>query len=102
VGLEVDPQRPARDLSYGQRRLALIARALVLRPEALLLDEPLTGLDAPLRARVKALLSRLAAAGIQLVVAAHHPSDIVPEIAQVLAISGGRGTVRARRATSRR
>lgn len=102
VGLAVDPERPARDLSYGQRRLALIARALVLRPEALLLDEPLTGLDAPLRARVKELLSRLAAAGIQLVVAAHHQSDLVPEIAQVLAISGGRGTVRPRRPTSRR
>ena len=102
AGLRVDPARAARALSYGQRRLALIARALVLRPEALLLDEPLTGLDAPLRARVQKLLSGLARAGIQLIVAAHHASDLVPEIAHVLTLSAGHGRARDLRATSRR
>jgi molybdate transport system ATP-binding protein len=96
VGLAVDPARPAAELSYGQRRLALIARALVIRPEALLLDEPLTGLDAPFRARVRALLSALARAGVQLVVAAHHASDLVPEIDHVLTLAAGRGRVRRR------
>ncbi|HUO95064.1 MAG TPA: ATP-binding cassette domain-containing protein [Steroidobacteraceae bacterium] len=98
VGLDVDPARPAAELSYGQRRLALIARALVLRPEALLLDEPLTGLDAPFRARVRALLSALARSGVQLVVAAHHASDLVPEIDHVLALRAGRARVRSPRA----
>ncbi len=78
VGLEADPGQSAATLSYGQRRLALFARALVLRPEALLLDEPRTGLDAPYRTRVRGLLSALARAGVQLVLAAHHATDLVP------------------------
>jgi molybdate transport system ATP-binding protein len=96
VGLDVDAARPAAELSYGQRRLALLARALVLRPEALLLDEPLTGLDAPYRARVRALLSALARSGVQLIVAAHHAADLVPEIGHVLVLAAGRARVRQR------
>ena len=97
VGLEVDPRRGARELSYGQRRLAFFARALILEPEALLLDEPLTGLDAGLRACVRALLSRLAQDGVQLVMATHHERDLVPEIRQVLALEGGRAHARPAR-----
>lgn len=96
AGLELEPARRASTLSYGQRRLALFARALVLRPEALLLDEPLTGLDAPFRARVRALLSALARSGVQLVLAAHHKTDLVPEIRHVLEISSGTGRRRSR------
>ena len=90
VGLTLDPRRDARDLSYGQRRLALVARALVRRPEALLLDEPLTGLDAPTRSRVLRLLDRLAAEGVQLVVAAHHATDLPRAINRLLVLRGGR------------
>jgi molybdate transport system ATP-binding protein len=96
VHLRVDPARAARELSYGQLRLALIARALVRDPWALLLDEPLTGLDAGHRARVRRLLSDLAADGVQLIMAAHHPSDLVPEIGHVLMLAGGRARSRVR------
>ncbi len=103
VGLDVDPARGARELSYGQRRLAFFARALILEPEALLLDEPLTGLDARMRASVRSLLSRLAAEGVGLVMATHHERDLVPEIRQVLVLGEGRALARpARPAGSRR
>ena len=95
VGLTVDRDRSVRTLSYGQRRLALFARALVLDPEALLLDEPLTGLDAVFRRDIKALLARLADSGVQLVLAVHHLSDLIPAVDHVLEIRSGRGVVRA-------
>ena len=97
VGLDVDPKRAARELSYGQRRLAFFARALILAPEALLLDEPLTGLDVRWRASVRALLSRLAGEGVQLIVATHHERELVPEIRQVLALKAGRAIARPAR-----
>jgi molybdate transport system ATP-binding protein len=96
VGLAVDPLRAARELSYGQLRLALLARALITRPEALLLDEPLTGLDPALRAAVRGLLSRLAAEGVQLVMAVHHAGDLLPEVRHVLSLAGGRARARSR------
>jgi molybdate transport system ATP-binding protein len=80
-------ERPFQTLSYGQRRVALIARALVLRPELLLLDEPLTGLDAQWRARVRTLLHSVAAEGTQLVMAVHHATDRLPEVRRVLRLS---------------
>ena len=97
VGLDLDPACTARQLSYGQMRLALFARALVAGPEALLLDEPLTGLDTALRCAVRTLLSRLAGEGVQLVMATHHRSDLVPEIGHVLRLLDGRADLGPRR-----
>jgi molybdate transport system ATP-binding protein len=82
--------RPFQSLSYGQRRIALIARALVQQPELLLLDEPLTGLDARWRTRVRTLLQSVAGEGTQLVMAVHHSTDRLPEVRRVLRLSRGR------------
>jgi ABC-type molybdenum transport system ATPase subunit/photorepair protein PhrA len=90
VGFAAGADSPIRQLSYGQKRLALFARAMVINPEALLLDEPLTGLDAPYRAEVKGFLSAAAQAGIQLLLATHHQTDLVPEVTRILEIRGGK------------
>ena len=73
--LGVARRRP-REVSYGQLRRALIARALAGRARILLLDEPLTGLDPRQRASVKGLLERLMRKQVTVVIAVHHAEDL--------------------------
>ncbi|MGH8235512.1 MAG: ABC transporter ATP-binding protein, partial [Steroidobacteraceae bacterium] len=86
--------RGPRSVSYGQMRLALLARAMANDPELLLLDEPCTGLDRDVRERVLREIERLARRGTQFVIAVHDPEDIVPAVRRVLTIGrGGRVVV---------
>ncbi len=52
-GIAALKDRPFLQLSSGEQRLALLARAFVKDPELLILDEPLHGLDTYNRRRVK-------------------------------------------------
>lgn len=63
--------RQIGELSGGQQRRALLARALVRDPDVVLLDEPAAGLDAPAEAELMTLLRELANAGKTVLVATH-------------------------------
>lgn len=93
LGLAPLAQRLPREVSYGEFRLALLARALVKRPRVLLLDEPFTGLDPRRRALLRDALSGLASRGTQLVMAVHHHDDLPPKINRRLHLERGRGRV---------
>ncbi len=90
VGAQALSGRLVAELSTGQMRRVLIARALVHRPDALLLDEPTAGLDLVAQQQFCTLMSELARQGITLVLVTHHLEEIVPEIDRVLLMQGGR------------
>jgi ABC-type molybdenum transport system ATPase subunit/photorepair protein PhrA len=77
-------QRRPRELSYGQLRRALIARAMAADAQILLLDEPLTGLDPRQRAGMKRLLQRLMRRHLTVVAAVHHAEDLPQGITHAL------------------
>ena len=63
-------------LSYGQQRLVLIARALVKSPEILILDEPCQGLDMANRNRVLTLVDQIGNhSSTQIIYVTHVVSD---------------------------
>ena len=82
--------RPLAELSTGEARRVLIARALAHRPKALLLDEPTSVLDVAAQQHFLATLRRLARAGTTLVLVTHHVEELVPEIGRVILLRAGR------------
>ncbi len=78
------------EMSAGERRRILIARALVHRPRQLLLDEPSNALDLAAQRELRDTLRRLATEGTGLVLVTHHLGDILPEIERVILMRAGR------------
>lgn len=77
-------------LSSGEGRRILIARAMVHDPLALLLDEPSNSLDVSATLELRALMRKLAQSGIGILVVTHHLPDIIPEIGRVILLKAGR------------
>lgn len=77
------------ELSSGEGRRLLIARALIHNPSTLLLDEPTTSLDLPTLREVRGHLRGLARGGVGLLLVTHHLDDIIPEIERVILIRNG-------------
>ncbi|MGO9317312.1 MAG: ABC transporter ATP-binding protein [Terracidiphilus sp.] len=83
-------ERLVGEMSAGEKRRILIARALAHRPRQLLLDEPSNALDLAAQRDLRETLRRLAHEGTGLVLVTHHLSDILPEIERVILMRGGR------------
>jgi molybdate transport system ATP-binding protein len=90
VGLDGFGSRPFRELSYGERRRVLLARALVRRPDALLLDEALNGLDAAGRRDFMAALARAVPARTAWMLSSHRRQDVPGSITHVARLEAGR------------
>ena len=83
-------QQLVGEMSAGEKRRILIARALVHRPRQLLLDEPSNALDLAAQRDLRETLRRLAGEGTGLVLVTHHLGDILPEIERVILMREGR------------
>ncbi len=78
------------EMSAGEKRRIVIARALVHRPKQLLLDEPSNALDLAAQRELRETMRRLAREGTGLVLVTHHLGDILPEIERVILMRSGR------------
>jgi branched-chain amino acid transport system permease protein len=85
VGMEKATFERARNLSYGQARHLEIARALALSPRLLLLDEPAAGLTAGEIEEINALIQKMKAAGISILLIEHH-MDMVMAISDEVTV----------------
>lgn len=77
------------DMSTGEQRRCLLARALVHDPEVLILDEPTNGLDLAARFRFLALIRELIRRGKTVILVTHRVDEIVPEISYVVLLKDG-------------
>jgi len=77
------------EMSSGEARRILLARALVHDPRALILDEPSTALDLSAQYELRRILRKLAQSGIGIVMVTHHLSDLIPEIERVILMTQG-------------
>jgi iron complex transport system ATP-binding protein len=83
-------RRPFCEMSSGETKRTLIARALVHDPETLLLDEPSNALDIAAQFQLQAAMRALARGGLGLLLVTHHVSEIIPEIDRVVLLRQGR------------
>ena len=82
--------RPVCEMSSGEARRVLVARALVHKPRALLFDEPCNSLDLSAQQSLRHTMSALARSGTAIILVTHELADIVPEIRRVVLMNRGK------------
>ncbi len=90
LGITALRRRNVQQLSQGELRRTLIARALANAPRVLVLDEFCDGLDAATRKSLLAGLDRIARGGTQILYTTHRPGELLPCITHVLVLENGR------------
>ena len=90
LGIAHLAERPVAQMSSGEAKRTLIARALVHEPQTLLFDEPSNALDIGAQIQLRDTMRALARDGLGILLVTHHVSEIIPEIARVVLLREGR------------
>jgi len=97
MGVSYLGERPVVEMSSGEAKRTLIARALVHEPQTLLFDEPGNTLDLAGQVELREAMQELARAGLGIVLVTHHVSEIIPEIERVVLLEKGRVAAEGRK-----
>ena len=89
MGIDDLLTRDIENLSLGEMRRALIARAMVTDPDLLVLDEPMTGLDIVMKSKFRAMFDILIEKGVSIVMITHELTDIPASVRRVVMIREG-------------
>jgi len=90
LGIGQLAKRPLAEMSSGEAKRTLIARALVHDPQTLLFDEPGNALDIAGQVGLRDTMRELSRAGLGILLVTHHVSEIIPEIERVVLLQSGR------------
>ena len=82
--------RPVGQMSSGEAKRTLIARALAHDPQTLLFDEPGNALDIAGQVELRDTVRALAASGLGILLVTHHVHEIIPEMERVVLLQNGR------------
>ncbi len=82
--------KPAANLSGGQKKLLEIGRALMTEPKLILLDEPLAGVNPSLGREIGERLQEIAAEGVTLLLIEHQMDMIARLCGHVIVMAEGR------------
>ncbi len=88
-GLAAQAETPAGNLSYGQKKLLEIARAIALEPKRLLLDEPAAGLNGAETESLAALVRSLRDEGATVLLVEHDMPMVMGLCDRVLVLDSG-------------
>jgi iron complex transport system ATP-binding protein len=90
LGVGLLSEKPFAQMSTGEQRRMLLARALVHEPSTLLLDEPTSGLDVSACFQYLEILRQFIREGGTVILVTHHIHEIPPEIDRVVLLKDGR------------
>ena len=89
LGIAHLAERPVAQMSSGEAKRTLIARALVHEPQTLLFDEPSNALDLGAQLQLRETMRKLAQSGLGILLVTHHVPEIIPEIERVVLLREG-------------
>ena len=76
IGISHLSDRHFNQLSSGEQRLVLLARAFIRQPELLVLDEPFQGLDLIYKERIRNIIDTMVGRnGTSLILVTHYPQE---------------------------
>jgi len=90
LGIEYLSSTLYNQMSYGEARRVLLARALVRRTRLMILDEPCSGLDVPTRETFLGSLEKMVRKRTQLIYVTHRIEEIMPCFTHVLYLKNGK------------
>jgi iron complex transport system ATP-binding protein len=90
LGIAHLAERAVAQMSSGEAKRTLIARALAHEPRTLLFDEPSNALDIGAQLQLRETMRELAQSGLGILLVTHHVSEIIPEIERVVLLQQGR------------
>ena len=86
------PHAAVTSLSGGNQQKCILARWLLIEPKVLLLDEPTRGIDVGAKSEIYALIRRLVAGGMAVVMTSSELPELLAVSDRILVLCEGRAT----------